>query len=85
MRRYMFLLLTIFGLTMFSYAQDTLVQKLPNQLMAISFKQSFQQATTIDSLKMKIPKYKQGIICDFEDKLNRKKIPLDFSLGKNQY
>lgn len=38
-----------------------------------------------DSIKMKIPAYKQGKICDFEDKLNRKKVPIDFSLGKSKY
>ena len=38
-----------------------------------------------DSISFRVPKLKQGIICDFEDKLNRKKIPLNFSVGNFKY
>lgn len=38
-----------------------------------------------DSTSFKTPKYKQGFFCNFEDQLNRKKVPLDFSLGNSKY
>ncbi|HRH58214.1 MAG TPA: hypothetical protein PLS10_11205 [Chitinophagales bacterium] len=38
-----------------------------------------------DSTQFKTPKYKQGFFCNFEDQLNRKKVPIDFSLGKSKY
>lgn len=38
-----------------------------------------------DSTQFKTPKYKQGFFCNFEDQLNRKKVPVDFSLGKSKY
>lgn len=38
-----------------------------------------------DSNQFKTPKYKQGFFCNFEDQLNRKKVPIDFSLGKSKY
>lgn len=38
-----------------------------------------------DTLQFKSPKYKQGFFCNFEDQLNRKKVPIDFSLGNNKY
>ena len=38
-----------------------------------------------DSTFYKTPKYKQGVICNFEDQLNRKKVPLNFQLGNSKY
>ncbi|MFN8282127.1 MAG: hypothetical protein U0U67_02880 [Chitinophagales bacterium] len=38
-----------------------------------------------DSTNFKTPKYKQGFFCNFEDQLNRKKVPIDFSLGNSKY
>jgi hypothetical protein len=40
---------------------------------------------TKDTVLFKMPKYIQGKFCDFEDKIQKKKIPLDFSLGKTKY
>jgi len=42
----------------------------------------FQEQKTIyqDSLHCFIPKVTQGFICNFEDRIQRKKIPLDFGL-----
>ena len=38
-----------------------------------------------DSIKYTTPKHKQGFFCNFEDQLNRKKVPIDFSLGNSKY
>lgn len=38
-----------------------------------------------DSTQFQIPKYRQGFFCNFEDQLNRKKVPIDFSLGNSKY
>jgi hypothetical protein len=38
-----------------------------------------------DSIAFKMPKYKQGKFCDFEDKIQRKKVPLNFNLGNSKY
>jgi hypothetical protein len=38
-----------------------------------------------DSVQFKTPQYKQGFFCNFEDQLNRKKVPIDFSLGNSKY
>ncbi len=43
----------------------------------------------LDSMKknasFKMPQYKQGFFCNFEDQLNRKKVPLNFNLGNSKY
>lgn len=41
--------------------------------------------TKSDSTQFITPKFRQGFFCNFEDQLNRKKIPVDFSLGKSKY
>ncbi len=67
-----------------TFAQDTVAIKnnhLP--LKSIAW-QPCHPKKEIKSM-LKIPKHKQGFFCNFEDQLNRKKIPLDFSLGKNIY
>lgn len=38
-----------------------------------------------DSTQFETPKYKQGFFCNFEDQLNRKKVPIDFNLGNSKY
>ncbi|HND82056.1 MAG TPA: hypothetical protein PKY54_01860 [Chitinophagales bacterium] len=40
---------------------------------------------TKDSVYYKMPIYKQGFFCTFEDMLNRRKVPVDFSLGNSKY
>jgi hypothetical protein len=63
----------------YSASQDT-IPKNPSFLF-ISKSQTFKQ----DSTFYKTPRYKQGVICDFEDQLNRKKVPLNFQLGNSKY
>lgn len=41
--------------------------------------------TKSDSINFVTPKHKQGFFCNFEDQLNRKKVPIDFSLGNSKY
>ncbi len=76
-------LLIYFGFScLSSFAQDTLsVKKLNTQSFLLVKTDKIKQ----DSTSFKTPKHKQGIICDFEDKLNRKKVPIDFSLGNSKY
>ncbi len=66
-------------------AQDTIVQNQQVRLKATFLSTSKYHSAKKDSTNFKMPPYKQGIICNFEDKLNRKKIPLDFSLGNSKY
>ncbi len=66
-------------------AQDSIVQNQNVKLKMVHFSTLLFHSTKKDSTNFKMPQYKQGIICDFEDKLNRKKIPLDFSLGNSKY
>lgn len=73
------IVLSVFVLTQ---AQDSLRVKKMN-LQSILMVNTTTEKT--DSTSFKTPKYKQGIFCDFEDKLNRKKVPIDFSLGKSKY
>lgn len=64
--------------------QDSTLQKKPLPMNA----QSLLIVTPIaakDSSVFKTPKYKQGFFCNFEDQLNRKKVPIDFSLGNSKY
>ncbi|MFN8295271.1 MAG: hypothetical protein U0T69_03700 [Chitinophagales bacterium] len=76
-------LLIYFGFTcLSSFGQDTLsVKKLNTQSFLLVKTDKIKQ----DSTSFKTPKHKQGIFCDFEDKLNRKKVPIDFSLGNSKY
>lgn len=50
-----------------------------------SIRYNFQDMKAKDTVLFKMPKYIQGKFCDFEDKIQKKKIPLDFSLGKTKY
>lgn len=38
-----------------------------------------------DTAQFQIPAYRQGVICNFEDQLSRKKVPLNFQLGNSKY
>ncbi len=37
------------------------------------------------TIHMPLLRYKQGVICNFEDQLNRKKVPFNFQLGNSKY
>lgn len=50
-----------------------------------SIRYNLPNMKTKDTILFKMPKYIQGKFCDFEDKIQKKKIPLDFSLGKSKY
>ncbi len=71
----------------FSYirAQDTLKVKPPKVLSAQSILMVKTENTKADTTQYKMPKYKQGFFCNFEDQLNRKKVPVDFNLGNSKY
>jgi hypothetical protein len=69
----------------FSTAQDTFMVKKKVVISAQSILLVKTTPTKQDSINFKTPKYKQGFFCDFEDQLNRKKVPIDFSLGKSKY
>jgi hypothetical protein len=66
-------------LNFYSASQDT-IPKNPAFLFIPA-----SHSIKLDSTTYKIPRYKQGVICDFEDQLNRKKIPLNFQLGNSKY
>jgi hypothetical protein len=66
-------------------AQDSLTVKKNNMLNTQSILLVKTDVVKQDSTQFKTPKYKQGIFCNFEDQLNRKKVPIDFSLGKSKY
>ncbi len=79
--RFLFLI-SLKLLVFYTMAQDSLVvKKMNTQSILLLQTQKLKQ----DSTSFKTPKHKQGIICDFEDKLNRKKVPIDFSLGNSKY
>ncbi len=77
----------IFSFIMLVYlqAQNSIAVKKVNSLNTQSIllvkTENFKQ----DSTSFKTPKYRQGFFCNFEDQLNRKKVPIDFSLGKSKY
>ncbi len=80
------ILVLIIGITLFVFiqAQDSLSvkNKVINTQSILLVNTSTQKQ---DSTQYKTPKYKQGFFCNFEDCLNRKKVPIDFSLGKSKY
>ncbi|MBP6660670.1 MAG: hypothetical protein KA174_08290, partial [Chitinophagales bacterium] len=69
----------------FSTAQDTITVRKKVVISAQSILLVKTTPTKQDSINFKTPKYKQGFFCNFEDQLNRKKVPIDFSLGKSKY
>ncbi|MBK6274372.1 MAG: hypothetical protein IPF58_06550 [Saprospirales bacterium] len=69
----------------FSTAQDTFAVRKKVVISAQSILLVKTTPTKQDSINFKTPKYKQGFFCNFEDQLNRKKVPIDFSLGKSKY
>ncbi|MCB9033381.1 MAG: hypothetical protein H6553_06055 [Chitinophagales bacterium] len=38
-----------------------------------------------DTMSFKVPQFKQGFFCNFEDNIQKKKIPLNFQLGNQKY
>ena len=69
----------------FSTTQDTFTVRKKVVISAQSILLVKTTPTKQDSINFKTPKYKQGFFCNFEDQLNRKKVPIDFSLGKSKY
>ena len=69
----------------FFTAQDTFTVRKKVVISAQSILLVKTTPTKQDSINFKTPKYKQGFFCNFEDQLNRKKVPIDFSLGKSKY
>ena len=69
----------------FSNAQDSILVKKKKVISAQSILLVKTTPTKQDSINFKTPKYKQGFFCNFEDQLNRKKVPIDFSLGNSKY
>lgn len=69
----------------FLQAQDSISVKKNNTLNTQSILLVNTDKIKSDSTTFKTPKYKQGFFCNFEDQLNRKKVPIDFSLGKSKY
>lgn len=69
----------------FLEAQDSLAVKKHNVLNTQSILFVKTDKLKSDSTQFKTPKYKQGFFCNFEDQLNRKKVPIDFSLGNSKY
>ena len=79
--KYFFMIINLFVLLEI-LAQDSLsVQK----SKILSSQSILLVKTQTDSTQFKTPKYKQGFFCNFEDQMNRKKVPIDFSLGKSKY
>jgi len=66
-------------------AEDSLTVKKKEILSTQSMLLVKVDKAKIDSSQFVSPKYKQGFFCNFEDQLNRKKVPIDFSLGNSKY
>ena len=67
------------------FSQDSLFVKKKVILSSQSILLVKVEKTKSDSTQFKTPKYKQGFFCNFEDNLNKKKVPIDFSLGNSKY
>mgnify|MGYP000973212943 CR=1 FL=1 len=85
MKKSITLLSFCFIFLIFLKAQDSMSVKKNNVLNSQSILLVKTDNIKTDSTQFKIPKYKQGFFCNFEDQLNRKKVPIDFSLGKSKY
>jgi hypothetical protein len=72
----------LFLLSAISWAQDSTAV---NKSKVLSSQSILLVKTKADSTQFKTPKFKQGFFCNFEDRLNKRKVPIDFSLGKNKY
>ncbi len=84
MRLYSILLFT-FMLAASAQGQDSLSVKINGVLNTQSILMVKTDKVKQDSTQFKTPQFKQGFFCNFEDQLNRKKVPIDFSLGKSKY
>mgnify|MGYP000850243493 FL=1 len=67
------------------FSQDSSTVKKKEILSSQSILMVKVAKTKSDSTQFKTPKYKQGFFCNFEDNLNKKKVPIDFSLGNSKY
>lgn len=67
------------------FCQDSSTVKKKEILSSQSILMVKVAKTKSDSTQFKTPKYKQGFFCNFEDNLNKKKVPIDFSLGNSKY
>jgi hypothetical protein len=76
----MFLCTMLAAAIKWGWTQDTMAVK-----KNLSAQQFLLAPSAKDSAVFSAPKYRQGFFCNFEDRLNRKKVPLDFSLGKSKY
>lgn len=77
--------ISIFYFSFLVNAQDSISVKKQKPINTQSILLVKTNPTKQDSSNFKIPKYKQGFFCNFEDNLNRKKVPIDFSLGNSKY
>lgn len=85
MKKVSSLMVLCYFLFAFIKAQDSLSVKNNNKLNTQSILLVNTENNKQDSTQFKTPKYKQGFFCNFEDQLNRKKVPIDFSLGNSKY
>lgn len=85
MKKISFIIIFSLVVSVILKAQDSLVVKKNKSLNTQSILMVKTDNAKQDSSQFKTPKYKQGIFCDFEDQLNRKKVPIDFSLGNSKY
>ena len=80
---------SIILLALFSFvylqAQDSTITKTNKFMNTQSMLLVKTAKPQTDSIKYTTPKHKQGFFCNFEDQLNRKKVPIDFSLGNSKY
>lgn len=77
------LLLSFLWITLF--AQDSSTIKMNKVLNTQSLLLLKTNKIKSDTIKFVTPKHVQGFFCNFEDQLNRKKVPIDFSLGNSKY
>ena len=85
MKESMYILLSFFCFIVLAQAQDSLQLKKKETLNTQSILSINTNNLKSDSTQFKTPKYRQGFFCNFEDQLNRKRVPIDFSLGKSKY
>lgn len=85
MKKVTVIFILVFVLLNTLFPQDSLALKKKEILSSQSILLVKVEKTKSDSTQFKTPKYKQGFFCNFEDNLNRKKVPIDFNLGNSKY
>lgn len=85
MKKATVIFILVFVLLKTMFPQDSLSLKKKEVLSSQSILMVKVEKTKSDSTQFKTPKYKQGFFCNFEDNLNRKKVPIDFNLGNSKY